>query len=69
MTLSGGDYDSNIWRLLHKTCATTTLWGASLGDQSKICRLGLQEFDEGGNKSALQIIKLAQRKRVIFLKK
>jgi hypothetical protein len=35
----------------------------------KICLLGLQEFDDGGNKSALQIIKLARRKCDIFLKK
>jgi hypothetical protein len=35
----------------------------------KICWLGLQEFDNGGDKSALQIIKLAQRKRVVLLKK
>ncbi len=35
----------------------------------KICGLGLQEFDNRGSKSALQIIKLAQRKRVILLKK
>jgi hypothetical protein len=31
--------------------------------------LVLQEFDNGGDKSALQIIKLAQRKCVVFLKK
>jgi hypothetical protein len=29
----------------------------------------LQKFDNGGNKSALQIIKLAQRKHFVFLKK
>jgi hypothetical protein len=29
----------------------------------------LQELDNGGDKSALQIIKLAQRKCVVFLKK
>jgi hypothetical protein len=33
----------------------------------KIFWLGLQEFDGGGNKSAHQIIKLAQRKHVVFL--
>jgi hypothetical protein len=31
--------------------------------------LVLLEFTKAGNKSALQIVKLAQRKRVVFLKK
>ncbi len=31
--------------------------------------LVLQEFNDGGDKSALQIIELAQMKRVLFLKK
>jgi hypothetical protein len=57
-----------FWRLVGEPCATTTFWGATLGDQSKICWLGLQEFNDGGEKLAQQIINLAQRKHVIFLK-
>jgi hypothetical protein len=39
-----------------------------LGINPKSVGLGLQELNCGGNKSALQIIKLEQRMRVIFLK-
>jgi hypothetical protein len=46
-----------FWRLLSELCATTTFWGAYLGDQSKICWLGLQEFNGGGKKLAQQVNK------------
>jgi hypothetical protein len=42
-------------KLLGEPCATTTLWGATLGDQSKLCWLVLQEFSGRGEKLAQQI--------------
>jgi hypothetical protein len=44
-----------FWKLLCEPHATTTLWGATLSDQSKICWLGLQEFDSGGDELTQQI--------------
>jgi hypothetical protein len=66
--LSSGNYGSNVfWRLLGEPWATTTLWDAALDDQSKICWLGLQEFDCRGDKLAQQIKRICTEEACYLL--